>query len=131
MRDRRGGNRRNCFAGRAPARRDGGIVTVPADCLRCGVCCFSTLDTYVRVTGDDWTRLGAEAERVAHFIGHRAFMRMQDGHCAALQVRRCTDGAPELFCTIYDRRPQTCRDLARGSPECEGELLRKAGGIVT
>ncbi len=83
----------------------------------------------MRVTGADWTRLGDAAERVAHFIGrgHEAYMRMRDGHCAALEVRRVGEGAAvvEYFCTIYDRRPQICRDLARGSPECEGERATK------
>ena len=111
------------------------MPTPPLDCLRCGVCCFSPSDRFVRVTGDDWTRLGAEAERVAHFAGrgHEAFMRMSDGHCAALSVRRVAAGegagveqASEFFCTIYAHRPQICRDLARGSPECSGERAIKA-----
>src|ERR1051326_1001869 len=59
-------------------------VNAPSDCLRCGACCFSLAERFVRVTGDDWTRLGETAERVAHFLGHRAYMRMIDGHCAAL-----------------------------------------------
>ena len=89
----------------------------------------------MRVTGEDWTRLGEEAERVAHFAGrgNEAFMRMTDGHCMALTVRRTAarDGqdanvAMEFFCTIYERRPQICRDLARGSPECVGERAIKA-----
>ena len=80
----------------------------------------------MRVTGADWERLGVEVERVAHFIGHRAYLKMHDGHCAALDVRTTADGAREFFCTVYERRPQVCRDLARGSPECEGELLAKA-----
>jgi len=79
------------------------------------------------VTGGDWSRLGAGAERVAHFIGHRAYMRMRDGHCAALALRAGADGAREFFCTIYADRPQTCRDLDRGSPQCEGEIAAKAG----
>jgi hypothetical protein len=79
----------------------------------------------VRVTGADWDRLGVEAERVAHFIGNRAYMRMNDGHCAALDVRVTADGTREFFCTVYEQRPQTCRDLNRGSPECEGELATK------
>jgi len=92
------------------------------------VCCHGKTDTYVRVTGDDWERLGAEAERVAHFIGNRAFMKMAGGHCAALDVRVAADGsgAAEFFCSVYARRPHVCRDLGRGSPECEGELMRKA-----
>jgi Fe-S-cluster containining protein len=99
------------------------MTTPPPDCLRCGACCFSPAERFVRVTGADWTRLGDAAERVAHFIGrgNEAYMKMTAGHCAALEIRPGTDGAPEYFCTLYDRRPQICRDLARGSPECAGE----------
>jgi hypothetical protein len=81
------------------------------------------LETYVRVDGGDWSRLGPEAERLAHFIGNRAYMRMHAGRCAALDIRTSATGRREFFCTIYPRRPQVCRDLARGSPACEGELL--------
>lgn len=100
------------------------------DCLRCGVCCHSNLDTYVRVTGADWERLGFDADRVARFIGHRAYMRMSEGRCAALDVRVETDGTREFFCTVYERRPQVCRDLERGSPECAGELATKAARVA-
>jgi len=89
------------------------------------------LETYVRVTGDDWSRLGDEAERLAHFAGagNAAFMRMRDGHCAALAVRPAAHGATEFFCTIYERRPQVCRELARGSPECGGERAVKGARV--
>ncbi len=99
-------------------------VKLPTDCLRCGACCFSRAEAFVRVTGTDWTRLGGDAERLAHFIGHRAYMKMTAGHCAALDLRTTLAGEPEFFCTVYERRPQICRDLARGSPECEGERSR-------
>lgn len=112
-------------------------IETPADCLHCGVCCFSTLDTFVRVEGADWARLGDDAERVAHFLGNRAFMRMRDGHCAALELRGAPDGdgasggvrgaRTEYFCTVYEKRPRICRELERGSPECMGELAAKAG----
>ena len=101
---------------------------VPADCLRCGACCTSTLDAYVRVTGDDWTRLGERADELAHFIGNRAFMRMREGRCAALELRADATGGTDFFCTIYAQRPQICRDLGRGSPECLGELARQQPG---
>ncbi|MBK8858005.1 MAG: YkgJ family cysteine cluster protein [Opitutaceae bacterium] len=104
-------------------------VPPPAGCLACGVCCHSMLPTFVRLTGDDWSRLGPAAERVAHFIGHRAYMRMNAGHCAALELRSGPDGAVQFFCTVYATRPQICRDLARGSPECLGELSAKAGRV--
>lgn len=88
----------------------------------------------MRVSGADWDRLGVDAERVAHFVGNRAYMQMSDGHCAALSIRpNAADGVREFFCTVYENRPQICRDLARGSAECEGELLSKAervGAVV-
>lgn len=98
----------------------------PSDCLRCGACCHSPSERFVRVTGADWTRLGELAERLAHFTGrgNEAFMKMTAGHCAALEIRFDANHQPEYFCTAYDRRPQICRDLARGSPECAGERAR-------
>ncbi|WP_221031588.1 YkgJ family cysteine cluster protein [Actomonas aquatica] len=98
------------------------------ECLACGACCFSSAAQYVRVTGADWSRLGAEADRWAVFDNHRAYLRMVDGHCAALQLEPADpsiDQPARFVCAIYDQRPQTCRDLGRGSPACEAEWLRK------
>ncbi|MGD0527380.1 MAG: YkgJ family cysteine cluster protein [Polyangiaceae bacterium] len=92
------------------------------ECLACGVCCFSRLETYVQVTGDDHERLGERADELVRFDGNRAYMRMADGHCAALRIDK---GSRELVCSAYDTRPQTCRDLARGSGACRGELATK------
>lgn len=92
------------------------------DCRTCGTCCFSLLATYVRVTGDDYARLGEGAERYATFVGTRAYMRMVDGHCAALEIDR---EAERFTCRVYETRPTVCRELARGSPECEGEIETK------
>jgi hypothetical protein len=82
----------------------------------------------VRVTGRDWERLGDDVDVHAHFIGHRAFMRMRAGHCAALEVRKDATGKADFFCSVYDRRPDTCRDLLRGSPQCLAEQDAKASG---
>mgnify|MGYP007071029414 CR=1 FL=1 len=75
---------------------------------------------------DDWARLGEQADELTHAAGGRVFMRMRDGHCAALTVRRDAAGRPEFFCTIYAQRPEICRVLERGSPECLGEWEVKA-----
>lgn len=73
------------------------------------------------VTGEDWSRLGDDAERWTIWIGNRAFMRIEGGRCAALGR-----GPDRRFaCGIYERRPAICRDLARGSPACEAEIIRK------
>lgn len=75
------------------------------------------------MTGDDHARLGSEAERLVRFIGNRAFMRMSDGHCAALVIDR-ENG--RFVCSVYHARPDTCRTLERGGPACEGELATKS-----
>jgi Fe-S-cluster containining protein len=97
------------------------MVPVP-ECLACGACCFSRLETYVRVTGDDHARLGERAGELVRFDGNRAYMRMVDGHCAALRVERISG---RFVCNAYETRPQTCRDLARGSGACLGETEGK------
>jgi hypothetical protein len=77
----------------------------------------------VRVTGDDYERLGSSAPELVHFVGNRAYMRLAQGHCAALRVEL----AGRFVCTVYETRPDACRDLERGSPPCAGELFTKAG----
>jgi uncharacterized protein len=96
-------------------------VPVP-ECLACGACCFSRLETYVRVTGDDHALLGDRADELVRFDGNRAYMRMVDGHCAALRVE---GSFGRLVCSAYATRPQTCRDLARSSGACLGEIAGK------
>ncbi len=90
-------------------------------CLACGACCFSRLDTYVQVTGDDYSRLGEHAHDATVFIGNRCYMRMEHGHCASLEV-----SPGHYACRVYEQRPETCRVLERGSPHCEAERHEKA-----
>ena len=97
-------------------------MSVPPPCLACGTCCFSNLENYVRVSGDDHQRLGEQAAALTRFIGNRCFMKMADGHCAALVID--VDSA-RFVCSVYLDRPATCRELERGSPACLGELHEK------
>lgn len=108
--------------------RDGISGSKPTDCQRCGVCCFSDLPTFVRVSGVDWDRLGEAAERYAHFIGNRAYMKVAGGHCAALVVTSDALGA-HFHCQVYERRPEVCRALERGSPACEAERELKSARV--
>jgi Fe-S-cluster containining protein len=106
----------------------GRLDTTPLpECLRCGACCFSTLERYAPVTGDDYSRLGDHAEENVRFIGNRAFMRLVDGHCRALRV----DGAGQFACSVYEQRPEICRELQRGSPACAGERALKGDRPLT
>lgn len=79
------------------------------------------------VTGNDHERLGDEVDELVVFFENRAFLKVVAAahgtpllRCAALQV---TDG--RFACRVYDRRPQICRDLERGSPACAGERVLK------
>jgi Fe-S-cluster containining protein len=100
---------------------------VPDDCTRCAACCFSESPRHARVTGDDHRRLGEEAEQLVEWIGNAAFMRLErvsggPSKCIALTM---DPKAGTFGCSIYETRPQVCRDLARGSGECRGELATK------
>ncbi len=94
----------------------------PPACLSCGTCCFSELERYVPVTGDDHARLDALAEPLTNFVGNRCFMRMEDGHCAALKLD--PEGG-QFRCSVYEQRPAICRELQRGSAQCAAEISLK------
>jgi hypothetical protein len=106
-----------------PTRPEGTASEVPEDCTRCGTCCFSELPEYVRVFGCDWDRMDDRARSLTEFIGNRCFMRIEDGHCAALTLDPATK---RFLCSIYEERPDCCRGLERGSGACLGELHAKA-----
>ena len=110
----------------------------PADCTRCGACCFSDSPRHASVTGDDHRRLGEDAEQLVTWIGNVAFMRLdrvtgargapsENGSpllkCIALTIDPTT-GA--FACSIYETRPQVCRDLERASSACRGEIANKS-----
>jgi Fe-S-cluster containining protein len=90
-------------------------------CLACGACCFGDTDRYVPVSGDDHARLGEAAEALTIFLENRCFMRMEHGHCAALRI----EPGGRFLCTVYEQRPDVCRELARGGPVCAAERARK------
>jgi uncharacterized protein len=75
------------------------------------------------VTGSDYSRLGDDASDLVEWIGNQAFMKIEEGHCIALRI---DPASPTPFaCNVYDRRPEICRSLERGSPQCLGELSTK------
>jgi Fe-S-cluster containining protein len=98
------------------------LADVPA-CLACGTCCFSQLDTFVQVTGDDYARLAERAEELVRFDGTHAYMRMVEGHCRALEIDTATG---TFVCSAYELRPRVCRDLERESGNCLGEREAKS-----
>jgi len=99
------------------------VPKVGPACLGCGSCCFSELANYVRVGGDDHALMGDRVEQLTHFDGNRCYMNMHEGHCAALVIDLVSR---QFFCSIYETRPQTCRELERASPACEAEIHEKS-----
>jgi Fe-S-cluster containining protein len=97
-------------------------VPVPDDCTTCGACCFSRTPDYLRVFGTDYERLADDAELLTHVIGNRVYMRLAEGHCAALRIVPETG---KYLCGIYERRPDVCRWLERGSGYCRAERAEK------
>jgi uncharacterized protein len=95
------------------------------ECTACGTCCFSTLPEYVRVFGYDWDRLDERARAYTHFLGNRCYLRLDEGHCAALVIDPGRDGGPRFVCAIYEVRPDACRALERGGGACRGERHEK------
>lgn len=98
------------------------LTGVP-ECIACGCCCFSQAKDYLRVAGIDYERLGDDAERLTVFVENRAYMKMEDGHCAALVYDA---GKNAYLCSVYERRPDVCRWLERGSGQCAAERHEKA-----
>jgi Fe-S-cluster containining protein len=96
-------------------------AAVPA-CLGCGACCFSQLTEYVRVDGKDYARIAELADELTVFEGNRCYMRMHEGHCAALLLDLSTR---RFVCSIYEQRPEICRELARASAQCSAEIHEK------
>ena len=77
------------------------------------------------MSGDDHLRL--DDDTLVHWDENQAFMRMTQthgiGHCAAL----VPDADGTFLCSVYERRPQICRDLEEASPQCRGERVTKEG----
>ncbi len=90
------------------------------DCQTCGACCYGG-DAYVSVTGPDADRMsrGTRARMVVRH-GERRYLRMLNGHCAALRARR-----GHYACRIYDERPTPCQRVEVGSRECLSARVRR------
>ena len=88
-------------------------IELPA-CAGCGQCCHLLVEL---VAGDE----DVPEELVVEHSGVRCLDQHGDGACVAL------DPTTRL-CTIYDRRPQVCRQFDRGVALCHA-ILQKRGLI--
>jgi Fe-S-cluster containining protein len=83
------------------------------DCLACGACCYGP-DEYVAVTGIDLNRMSPRTQgRMVVKRRDRMFLKMVQGHCAALHARQ-----GHFSCRMYAERPSPCHIVEAGSREC-------------
>ncbi|MEO6953398.1 MAG: YkgJ family cysteine cluster protein [Polyangia bacterium] len=93
------------------------------DCQTCGACCYGG-EAYVAVTGPDADRMSRETRsRMVVRHGERRYLRMLNGHCAALRAR-----GGHYACRIYEERPTPCRTVDAGSRECL--VARERRGVL-
>ena len=97
------------------------------DCVTCGRCCFYNKPNYVLLYHEDILEFGpawlanftaistlSGAALRAGEDGSEVYMRMENGHCCALEVTPSVRYA----CSIYQKRPLLCRMFEPGSPDC-------------
>jgi uncharacterized protein len=84
-------------------------------CAGCGNCCHLLVDLSPL---DD-----VPAELVVEHDGLRCMEQRGDGACIAL------DPISRL-CTIYERRPQVCRDFKRAEALCRRAVLGRRGSLA-
>jgi Fe-S-cluster containining protein len=98
------------------------ISPAPPACKRCGICCLADANAYI--TNKDLKRWKAQGrddifrmlEREhAIWVGDH-LISSEDGRYVHGCVFLAADG-DHYVCTIYETRPETCRDYRPGSSE--------------
>jgi Fe-S-cluster containining protein len=102
-------------------------VTPASGCVRCGACCYGD-EMWIHVMAIDDGILGEDNVKrltvlTEHGRGYRArSMKMVGGRCIAFRDD-LGDGHPG--CSIYERRPEICRDFSGGSADCLAARRRR------
>jgi Putative zinc- or iron-chelating domain len=91
----------------------------PVDCQTCGACCR---EAYHSVTVSVRDPVVWKEPDLIVRTGHRFEIRREGPRCAALVV----DSPRDYACSIYQNRPQPCRDFASGGRHCI-EARRRVG----
>lgn len=97
------------------------------DCQTCGICCTSLgadVETIADMVPEDVLRLNARQIRL-HVLNMATRAKWQDQTAGPLAgARACVCNAlsgsilHRVRCTIYEVRPQVCREFAPGSKRC-------------
>jgi Fe-S-cluster containining protein len=97
------------------------------DCRTCGACCYGD-EMWIHVMACDDERLGHQGVRhltvlTEHGRGYIArSMKMVGGRCIAFRDRLVDGGCG---CSIYETRPDICRDFQAGSADCLAARRRR------
>lgn len=97
------------------------------DCRTCGACCYGD-EMWIHVMERDDARLGDDAVRhltvlTRHGRGYVArSMKMEGGRCVAYRDRLADGGCG---CSIYETRPDICREFDAGTPDCHAARRRR------
>ncbi len=85
-------------------------------CAGCGKCCHLLVELSPLL--DD-----VPEELVVEHEGVRCMEQRGNGACVALDEAT-------MLCTIYERRPQVCRDFQRGESLCRRAVLGRYGAMA-
>jgi Fe-S-cluster containining protein len=98
----------------------------PLDCRTCGACCVPELKLpfYVGVTERDLARLTPRFR--SRNVARGSILTKVDrvGHCVCVALQGTV--GRRVNCTIYERRPDACRQLEAGRRACH-KARRQAG----
>jgi uncharacterized protein len=86
-------------------------------CAGCANCCHLLVELTPFVDN-------VPEEFVVEHDGVRCMDQRGDGACVALEPGT-------RLCTIYDQRPQVCRDFNRGESLCRRAVLGRRGSLAT
>ncbi len=97
----------------------------PLDCQTCGACCREAYHVVSVGVRDPvvWKHPNMIVRN-----GHRFSLARTGDRCASLAVIHDGDRGRTFACDMYDDRPQTCRDFARGGVHCV--TARRRVGLV-
>ena len=85
-------------------------------CVGCGKCCHLLVELTPGI--DD-----VPEDLVVEHAGVRCMDQRGDGGCVALDP-------VSLLCTIYERRPQVCRDFKRAEALCRRAVSGRRGALA-
>ena len=97
-------------------------MSAPTDnpCLSCGACCMTYRVSFYWADADARGLPPSLTEQLDHFHACMAGTNTARPRCAAV---RGEPGGP-VTCSVYDQRPQACREVRIGDDKCVRARLR-------